>query len=135
MAVAGWLIDKSALVRIGESKAVAKWAQRIQSGLVHMSSITRLEVAYSARSAEDLQKSFSTPPLTHLRIEPLSPAIEERAWEIIQHLAKRGQHRAPSIPDLLIAATAEKCDLVLLHVDKDFELIAKFTKQRIERLS
>lgn len=135
MAVAGWLIDKSALVRIGESKAVAKWAQRIQSGLVHMSSITRLEVAYSARSAGDLQKSFSTPPLTHLRIEPLSPAIEERAWEIIQHLAKRGQHRAPSIPDLLIAATAEKCDLVLLHVDKDFELIAKFTKQRIERLS
>ncbi len=135
MAVAGWLIDKSALVRIGESKAVTKWAQRIQSGLVHMSSITRLEVAYSARSEVDLRRSFSTPPLTHIRIEPLSPAIEERAWEIIQYLAKRGQHRAPSIPNLLIAATAEKCDLVLLHVDKDFELIAKFTKQRIERLS
>ncbi len=135
MAVTGWLIDKSALVRIGESRAVAKWAQRIQLGLVHMSSITRLEVAYSARSSNDLEKSFSDPPLTHLRIEPLSPAIEERAWEIIQYLAKCGQHRAPSIPDLLIAATAEKRDLVLLHVDKDFELIAKFTKQRIERLS
>lgn len=135
MAVTGWLIDKSALVRIGESKSVTKWAERIQSGLVHMSTITRLEVAYSARSAIELEKSFSMPPLTHLRIEPLSSAIEERAWEVIRQLAKRGQHRAPSIPDLLIAATAEKCDLVLLHVDKDFELIAKFTKQRIERLS
>jgi len=135
VAVAGWLIDKSALVRIGESKEVTKWAQRIQSGLVHMSTITRLEVAYSARSARDLEESFSTAPLTHIRIEPLSPAIEDPAWELIQQLAKRGQHRAPSIPNLLIAATAEKYGLVLLHVDKDFELIARFTKQRIERLT
>lgn len=135
MAVAGWLIDKSALVRIGESKEVAKWAQRIQLGQMHMSTITRLEVAYSARSASDLEESFSTAPLTHIRIEPLSPAIEERAWELIRQLAKRGQHRAPSIPDLLIAATAEKYGLVLLHVDKDFELIARLTKQRIERLT
>ena len=135
MALTGWLIDKSALVRLGESKQAAKWAERIQDGLVYMSSITRLEVAYSARSGSDLKRSFSTPPLTHFKIEPLSPAIEERAWETIQHLASRGQHRAPSIPDLLIAATAEKCDLVLLHVDKDFELIANFTKQKLERLT
>ena len=32
-----------------------------------------------------------------------------------------GQHRAPSIPDLLIAATAEIRGRSVLHVDKDFE--------------
>ena len=49
-------------------------------------------------------------------------------------LADRGQHCAPSIPDLLIAATAELGELILLHVDKDFDLIAAVTGQPIERL-
>jgi hypothetical protein len=34
----------------------------------------------------------------------------------------------------LIAATAELADLTVLHVDKDFELIAKLTGQTTERL-
>jgi hypothetical protein len=33
-------------------------------------------------------------------VEYLTPAIEDRAAEV---LADRGQHRAPSIPDLIIA--------------------------------
>lgn len=49
-------------------------------------------------------------------------------------LAGRGQHQAPSIPDLLIAATAELAELTVLHVDKDFELIADITGQPVERL-
>jgi predicted nucleic acid-binding protein len=35
---------------------------------------------------------------------------------------------------LLIAATAELADLILLHLDKDFDLIAELTGQRTERL-
>ena len=62
------------------------------------------------------------------------PAIEARALEIQMLLADRGQHRAPSIPDLLIAATAELARLTVLHVDKDFGLIAEITNQPIERL-
>ena len=50
-------------------------------------------------------------------------------------LADRGQHRAPSIPDLLIAATAEKAGLTVLAVDKDFELIAGVTGQPVETLA
>lgn len=37
--------------------------------------------------------------------------------------------------DLLIAATAEQTGLVLLHLDKDFELIANLTGQPTERLA
>jgi hypothetical protein len=50
-------------------------------------------------------------------------------------LADRGDHRAPSIPDLLVAATAELAGLTVLHVDKDFELIAEMTGQPVERLA
>jgi predicted nucleic acid-binding protein len=49
-------------------------------------------------------------------------------------LGDRGQHRAALIPDLLIAATAELAQLIVLHDDKDFELIAEVTGQPIERI-
>ena len=134
MAVDRWLIDKSALVRLGETKDATSWAQRINDGQVYISSITRLEIGYSARSLKDLEKSFATLPLSKMRIESLSPTIEDRAWDVLQQLARKGQHRAPSLPDLLIAATAEKHDMTLLHVDKDFDLIGKMTGQTVERL-
>ena len=49
-------------------------------------------------------------------------------------LAHRGQHRAASVPDLLIAAAAELARLTVLHADSDFELIAEITGQPEERL-
>ena len=54
--------------------------------------------------------------------------------EVLTLLADRGQHRAPSIPDLIIAATAEFAGLTVLHLDKDFEIIASITGQPLERL-
>ena len=68
-------------------------------------------------------------------VEHLTPAIEDRALEVQLLLADRGQHRAPSIPDLLIAATAEKVGLTVLAADKDFALIAAITGQSIEALA
>lgn len=50
-------------------------------------------------------------------------------------LADRGQHRAPSIPGLLIAATAQKAGLTTLAVDKGFDLIADVTGQPVEMLT
>ena len=55
--------------------------------------------------------------------------------EVQRLLAERGHHRAPSIPDLLIAAAAELNRRTILHLDKDFELIAELTGQPTERLS
>ena len=94
----------------------------------------RLEVGYSARSAAQARTAFSTPPVSAMPVEYLTPAIEDRALEVQQLLAGKRQHRAPSIPDLLIAATAELAGLTVLHLDKDFDLIAKLTGQPGERL-
>jgi predicted nucleic acid-binding protein len=68
-------------------------------------------------------------------VEYLTPAIEDRAVAVQAEVADRGQHRAASIPDLLVAATAEVAQLTILHVDKDFELIADITGQPVERLN
>ncbi len=54
---------------------------------------------------------------------------------LMRALADRDQHRAPSMPDLIIAATAELAGLTVLHLDKDFDLIAVITGQPMERLN
>jgi predicted nucleic acid-binding protein len=75
------------------------------------------------------------PPLVSMPVEHQTPATEDRAVEILALLADRGQHRAPSIPDLIVAATAELAGLTVLHLDKDFEIIAAVTGQPVERLT
>jgi predicted nucleic acid-binding protein len=135
VAVTDWLIDKSALVRLEGSADAAQWAARIERGLIRIATVTRLEVGYSARSGPDLRAEQRRPPLAVMPVEYQTPAIEDRAVEVLTLLADRGQHRAPSIPDLIIAATAELAGLTILHLDKDFEIIASITGQPLERLN
>jgi predicted nucleic acid-binding protein len=130
-----WLIDKSALVRVATVDDADEWAARIERGLVRISTVTRLEIGFSARSGAELRDAARRPPLSEMPVEYLTPAIEDRAVEVQATLADRGHHRAPSIPDLLIAATAELVGLTVLHVDKGFELIAEVTEQPHQRLT
>ncbi|MGH2444085.1 MAG: PIN domain-containing protein, partial [Chloroflexota bacterium] len=83
---------------------------------------------YSARSAAHL---------TGLRQE-LALALEsiamqesdfERAADVLGALADRGQSRAARLPDLLLAAVAERAGLTILHYDEDFDRIAAVTDQ------
>jgi hypothetical protein len=133
--VTGWLIDKSALVRLAGSPDAEQWAHRIERGLVRIATVTRLEVGYSARSGPELRAGLRQPPLASMPAECLTPAIEDRAVEVLGLLADRGQRRAPSLPDLIIAAVAELAELTILHLDKDFEIIASITGQPVERLT
>lgn len=102
-----WLIDKSTLVRLAQSDDAEEWASKIQRGLVRITTVTRLEVGFSARSADDLRASVRRAPLAALPVEYMTPSIEDRAVAVQAILADLGQHRAPSIPDLLNAAAAE----------------------------
>ncbi len=130
-----WLIDKSALVRLAVSPDAADWAARIERGLVRIATVTRLEVGYSARSGSDLRAGLQRPPLSSMPVEYLTPAIEDRSVEVLALLADKGLHRAPSIPGLIIAAAAELAGLTVLHLDKDFDVIAEITGQPVERLN
>lgn len=130
-----WIIDKSALARLQQAAEPELWATRINRGLVAISTLTRLEVGYSARNGADHDIKVSSPPLRLMPVEYLTPQMEDRALWVQRELAARGQHRALSVPDLLIAATAELSGRTLLHLDKDFKLIADVTGQPMERLA
>ena len=129
-----WLIEKSAIGRLHLAADVSEWADRIERGLVRICTVTRLEVGFSAKAVEDHRILMAESPLAAMPVEYLTPRIEDHAIEIQSMLAERGRHRAPSIPDLLIAATADLAELTVLHLDKDLELIADVTGQPVERL-
>lgn len=82
-----WLIDTSALARLGATSAAPVWAERIDRGLVHISTVTRLEVGYSARSGLDLRAAAHRPPLASMSTEYQTPAVEDRAVEVQTLLA------------------------------------------------
>jgi predicted nucleic acid-binding protein len=134
LVVTTWLIDKSAYTRLGTGPDAELWAERVGRGLVRIGTVTRLELGYSARSGDALRTETTRAPLSLLPIEFLTPAMESRALAVQQALADRGEHRAPSVADLLVAATAELSSCTVLHLDKDFDLIAEITGQPTERL-
>lgn len=101
---------------------------------MRISTVTRLETGYSFRTAHQARSEPTSPPLALMPVEYVTPAAEGRAIEVQLALADRGQHRSPSIPDLLVAAVAETSGLTVLALDKDFELIAQITGQPIDRL-
>ncbi len=132
MALNLWLIDKSAYARLDRTPDSDLWASRIARGLVQISSLTRLEIGFSFRNFDEASREVSSPPLLTMPIAYLTPAIEDRAVEVQMLLTQSGYHRAPSIPDLLIAATAEKVGMSVLRPGKDLYLIVDAAGQPAE---
>lgn len=60
------------------------------------------ELGFSVRSGDVGRETFGLPSLSLVMpIEHLTSAKEDRAFEVQMLLADRGQHRAPSLPELL----------------------------------
>ena len=86
-----------------------------------------LEILYSARSHRDFvatRQELAGYP----RLE-VAQADFDRAVAVMEQLARRGQHRAAALPDLLLAAVAERHAVTLLHYDAHFDLIGGVTGQ------
>lgn len=77
-----WLIDKSAYARLGMGPDDQAWADRIDRGLVRISTVTRLELGYSARTAAAWRAELDAAPLAAMPIQYLTPVIEDRAVEV-----------------------------------------------------
>jgi len=126
-----YLADKSALVHMSIPKVAAKLEPLILTGEVATCGVIELEVLYSARSEKDLIGTRSRRAAAFPRVAMWEEDFL-RAEEVIARLAKKGQHRAVSLPDLLIAAAAERARLVVLHYDSDYDVIAAVTRQPVE---
>ena len=122
-----YIADKSALARLKYPTVAAVLSPLLVGGDVVTCSVIELEVLFSAKTHTDLVK-------TRARRRAL-PSVElsqddfDRAIDVLEQLARSGHHRAAGIPDLLIAAVAERNALTVLHYDKDFDLIANVTGQ------
>lgn len=55
-----------------------------------------------------------------------------RAMEVHRALARQSRHRNFTLPDLIIAATAERNGATVLHYDRDYDRIAAVTGQPTE---
>ncbi|MGW6270858.1 PIN domain-containing protein [Streptomyces sp. NPDC055060] len=102
--------------------------QTIDAGLVGICDVTELEFLYTARSAADRAIILRSLNLAYAWV-PVPDSVYSRAREVQHALTNRGEHRAPGVVDLLIAATAELTERTLLHRDHDFEAIARCTGQ------
>lgn len=123
-----YLADKSALTRRETRPEVRKIVEPlVLAGQIATCGIVDLELLFSATSPAvyaELASALRTLP----RI-PFTEAIVDRALAVQALLAKRSQHRAAPLPDLLVAACAESASLTVLHYDADFDRIAELTGQ------
>jgi predicted nucleic acid-binding protein len=125
-----YLADKSALTRLRHPSVARRLVPLLVGGDVFTCAVVDLELLYSARTHTDLHAMRAerrAMPRVDVRQEDF-----DRAAEVMELLARRGHHRAAGIPDLLIAAVAERSTLCVLHYDRDFELVAKVTRQPAE---
>jgi hypothetical protein len=125
-----WLVDKSALARLGKPSVAQVLTPRIDAGQVGCSVVTDLEVGFSARSVADHDAILT---LLERLVPVVMPLQAERlARDTQRRLVESGLHRSAGVADLLVASIAAAAGLIVLHYDRDFEVIASVTGQRTE---
>ena len=128
------LADKSALEWARRDKrARAAFLSLRTAHVIAACHMTALEISYSARNQADLEALLAGQRA--LEWLPVNEAVMDRALEVQRLLAAHSGngHRRP-IPDLIIAATAELHGAEVLHVDSDYDMIARVTDQPMRRL-
>ncbi|MET7458756.1 PIN domain nuclease [Streptomyces sp. NPDC005574] len=125
-----YLIDKSALARWTKPNVKVVLKPLHERYLLAVCQPTEYEMIHSARdSSEATRISTWLHAFDYLRVDDHTFA---RALEVQRHALNAGFHRALSLPDLLIAATAELHRRTVLHYDGDFDMIASLTGQPTE---
>ncbi|MGH9222302.1 MAG: PIN domain nuclease [Acidimicrobiales bacterium] len=130
MARTRYLADTSVFARLPKSRVAAAFAPLAAAGLVGVSSPVMFELGYSARSPQDYQALADR--LSSFPLVATTDGDHRRALAIQAALATESHHRAVSLVDGLVAAVAESRDLIVLHYDADFELVAHVTGQAQE---
>ncbi|GAB3216400.1 PIN domain nuclease [Kineococcus gypseus] len=128
-----FLLDKSAHARWHQPLVAARLNDLLREDLLIIARPSVLEIGFSARSPQDYREVIAdvTEAMTVIEV---SAQISARAQELQERLTHRGWHRAPGPVDLLLAATAIEHELTLMHLDKDFELIALVSSLQQERV-
>jgi predicted nucleic acid-binding protein len=127
-----YLLDKSALARVAREESVQAALERLDDiGVLATTAIIDLEIGYSARSLDEFDAVAADRADLYQNLA-LTQTAANRARQVQRELVRVGQHRGPGVADLLIAATAEIHNAIVVHYDHDFDTIAAITHQRVE---
>ncbi|MFN0090890.1 MAG: PIN domain nuclease [Acidimicrobiales bacterium] len=130
-AVARYLADKSALARLHHPEVAAVLGPLIEAGLVATCPMVEFEVLWSTRSQHEFDEVRTDRGLGYEWL-PIEDVDWRRAIDVMAELWSTGRARSVPLPDLLIAATAERHRVTVLHYDADYDLIAGITTQPVE---
>jgi predicted nucleic acid-binding protein len=122
-----FVVDTSVFARLTKPVVVARFAPLAATARVAICAPVAFEVGYSARSHDDYVAI--TDRLASFPSLPVTDADHRRGLDVQAALAARGEHRALSLVDALVAAVAEARALTVLHYDRDFELVSQVTGQ------
>ncbi len=124
---ARYLADTSALTRLPKPAVAAALEPLLVDGSIAISAVVRLELLRHTRSPADHRRVSAD--LAGVAAVETSEETCRRAGTVQAELAAKSEHRGVKVPDLLIAAAAERAGLVVLHYDADYDRIAAVTGQ------
>jgi predicted nucleic acid-binding protein len=127
-AVASYLADTSALARMRHPAVAAVLVPLTEAGLVGTCGVIEFELGWATRSGEEFDQLRADRDAGY---EWLATHDEDwrRALQVQARLWSGGRMRAVGLPDLLVAAVAERERVTVLHYDGDYDLIAAVTGQ------
>ena len=129
-AVARYLADTSALARLRHLPVAELLGPLIEAGLVATCGVIEFELAWAARTSAELDELRADRDAGD---EWLATLDEDwrRALQVQAELWRSGQMRSVGLPDLLVAAVAEREQVTVLHYDADYDLVAQITGQPV----
>jgi predicted nucleic acid-binding protein len=129
-AVARYLADTSALARLRHLPVAEVLGPLIEAGLVATCGVIEFELAWAARTSAELDELRADRDAGY---EWLATQDEDwrRALQVEAELWRSGQMRSVGLPDLLVAAVAEREHVTVLHYDADYDLVAQITGQPV----
>lgn len=129
-AVAKYLVDTSVLARQTKPAVFARIGPMSDRGVLGVCSMSIMEMLTSSRSVHDAELWLELS--RQFERLPMPDDIWDRAIEVQSKLVGKSLHRSVKLPDLLIAATAERHGVTMLHYDRDYDRIAEVTGQPTE---
>ena len=119
-----YLADSSAWAHAHHAHVRDEWSAALRARQIATGPIVKLELLYSARDGARFDQLETD--LAQLRDVPITRSVTNAALTAFRDLAHAGplHHRSVSLPDLLIAASAQDAALGVLHYDEDFDVLA-----------
>ncbi|GJF28144.1 ribonuclease VapC18 [Kitasatospora sp. NE20-6] len=122
-----FLVDTSVLARIPKPRVRSVVQPLHSAGLLATCAAVELEILRTARTKAEAERIRDE--MRGFDWLPTTDEIWDRALDVQVLLTGVGNWRALSVADLVVAATAERHGVAVLHYDGDFDMIAGVTGQ------